>query len=357
MLKANISWNAGQIAKAAALGSMSFNNAMQRNHVWDIGRKSKFIDSLLRGYAVPAIYTVRTDIDAPEGCKKGSKVFDCIDGKQRSEAIRGFLNNEYELVGLEEYDGEDINGKKFSDLSEEQQDAIKSYTMTVYYFSDITDDEIAEMMSRLNAGKPLTGVENARIKAKNLSAIITLGNHALFTENMTDAAIKSYANEDVVCKTALQLFEKQYELSTKNVRSAYEEMEFSNEDTTKLGKIFDTTKHILDAVKKNNSKNIINKIIKKTNLVNIIYLVATTEITDNNVIADFLSLFFNEKATTSSNYLFTALHNKRNAYNEAMMNGTNHASNVITRNEALEEALHLYISENKEGENDDEIQN
>ena len=66
MTKANISWNAAQIAKAATLGSMSFSNAMQRGHVWDIGRKSKFIDSLLRGYAVPAMYTVRTDIDCPE---------------------------------------------------------------------------------------------------------------------------------------------------------------------------------------------------------------------------------------------------------------------------------------------------
>lgn len=330
MIKANISWNVAQIAKAATLGSMSFSNAMQRGHVWDVGRKSKFIDSLLRNYVVPAMYTVRTDIDAPEGCKKGSKVFDCIDGKQRSEAMRAYLNDEFALVGLDEIDGVDVNGKHFSELDEDMQETIKSYTMTVYYFTDITDDEIAEMMSRLNNGKPLTGVENARITAKNLARVIEIANHPLFKENMTEASIRAYNNEDVVIKTAMQVFDEIEELSTKNVREGYKNYDFTDEQANRLAGIFDTVKNAIDIVK-DEHKKLAKAMLKKTNLVGIIYLVSQNEDCDYEKLAEFLTAFFDVNDDTFAS--------QRAEYNEAMTNGTNHASNVLTRNESMAEAF------------------
>ena len=330
MIKANISWNVGQIAKAATLGSMSFSNAMQRGHVWDVGRKSKFIDSLLRNFPVPPMYTVKTNIDAPEGCKKGSKVFDCIDGKQRSEAMRAFLNDEFALVGLDEVDGEDINGKLFSELDEDMQDNIKSYTMTVYFFTDITDDEISEMMSRLNNGKPLTGVENARIEAKNLARVIEIANHPLFKENMTEASIRAYHNEDVVIKTAMQIFDEQFELSTKNVKVGYKNYDFTDEQANRLASIFDTVKNAIDIVK-DEHKKLAKTMLKKTNLVGITYLVSQNEDCDYEKLAEFLTIFFDGKDNTFAS--------QRAEYNEAMTNGTNHASNVLTRNEVMAEAF------------------
>lgn len=339
MTKANISWNVKQVANSVKLGSMTFDNAIQRGHVWDAKRQSLFIDSLLRNYPVPAIYTIKTDIDAPEGCKKGSKVFDCIDGKQRCEAIRRFRNNELALVGLEPYfeNGEevDINGKTYQKLSEEMRDAFDGYVMTVYFFVDITDDEISEMMSRLNNGKPLTGVENARIKAKNLSGIIELSNHGLFWENMTETAIKSYNNEDVVIKTALQIFENQFELSTKNVKEAYERLELNANAQSVLGRVFDKTREALNITGENVKKPTFRKIVKKTNLVNFIYLVSQHIDDDSEGLADFIGYFFDEKPSQ-------ALAVYRNRYNEASTDGTNHASNVAARNNALSEALKAY---------------
>lgn len=340
MTKANISWNVKQIANAVKLGSMTFDNAIQRGHVWDAKRQSLFIDSLLRNYPVPAIYTIKTDIDAPEGCKKGSKVFDCIDGKQRCEAIRKFRNNELALVGLEPIianNGEelDINGKTYQELPEEMRDAFDSYVMTVYFFVDITDDEISEMMSRLNNGKPLTGVENARIKAKNLHGIIELSNHGLFWENMSEKAIAAYNNEDVVIKTALQMFEHQYELSTKNVKEAYERLELDADMQNRLARVFDMTRDVLNIVKENVRKPIFHKIVKKTNLVNVIYLVSQNEDGDYEELADFIGYFFDEKPSQT----FAVY---RNRYNEASTDGTNHASNVTARNDALSEAFKAY---------------
>lgn len=73
MIKANIAWSAKQIAKAVTKGSMVFDNAIQRGNVWNVVQQSLLIESLIHNYPVPPMYTIKTDIDAPAGCKKGSK--------------------------------------------------------------------------------------------------------------------------------------------------------------------------------------------------------------------------------------------------------------------------------------------
>lgn len=340
MIKANISWNAKQIAKAVELGSMTFDNAIQRGHVWDKARQSLFVDSLLRNFPVPPMYTIKTDIDAPEGCKKGSKVFDCIDGKQRCEAIRAFRNNEFALSGCEPFtdvNGEEVNlnGKTYSELDEDMQDAFDGYTMTVYFFTDITDDEVSDMMSRLNNGKPLSGIENARIKAKNLPAIVRLASHALFTENMTKDALKSYHNEDVVIKMALQMFEGQFELSTKNAKDTYETFEFTDGQTELLMQVIEMMYAVVGVMKEKAKKSIVNKTLKKTNLVTALYFVSQNLDGDRESIADFLTVFFDAKCE--------ALAEQKKVYNDSCSNGTNHAGNVSSRNETLANAYTAYL--------------
>jgi hypothetical protein len=348
MIKANISWNAKQIAKAVTNGSMTFDNAIQRRMVWDKVRQSMFVDSLLRNYPVPAMYTIKTDIDAPEGCKKGSKVFDCIDGKQRCEAIRAFANNELRLTGVEPITAEDgaefeLEGKTFEELPEEFQEAFNGYTMTVYFFTDITDDEISEMMSRLNNGKPLSGVEKARIKAKNLPAIISLGSHELFKESMSEAAIKAYNNEDVIIKTALQVFDEQLELSSKNVTGGYERFDFSTEQVDRITEILDTTYLVISQMKEQavtgKKRTTVRKVLKKTNLVGVLYFVACKQDTESvDDMANYLDVFFGGESLFGENGGASI----QSEYDTACTNGTNHASNVLTRNEALADGYEAY---------------
>lgn len=341
MVKANISWSVKQIAKAVVLGSMVFDNVIQRGHVWDLSRKCLLVDSILRNYPVPPMFTIKTDIDAPEGCKKGSKVFDCIDGKQRAETFRAFRNNEFALEGLDPFidingNEVDLNGKTYAELDEDMQDAFDSYTMTVYFFTEISDDEVADMMSRLNNGKPLTNVENARIKACNIDAIINLANHNLFTENMTAVAIKGYNNEDVVIKTALQAFENEHDLSSKKVKYGYENIAFTNNQKEQLEKVFSFVYDVINKIKENNKK-VARKILKKTNLVCVCAVVAEMKITDVDKFASFLIDFF------GVNQFEGELGNYQREYTEACVNGTNHASNVLTRNDNLGNCYSKYI--------------
>lgn len=332
MTRAALSWNVNQVVKGITNGTISSDNAIQRGFVWDKKRGSLLIDSVLRDMPIPAIYTIKTNETIKVKSKEVS-VYDLIDGKQRTTTFARFLNNEFALEGLEPFitDDEevDINGLTFDELSEEMQDTIKSYGLTVYYFSDITDEEIADMMSRLNNGKPLTGTENARIKAKQLDTIKEIASHKLLMDNLSATAIKGYANEDIIIKLAL-LLNEQSELSTKNVRNAYETFNFGENTVSEITNILDFVADAIEAA--TDDKKVIRRITSKANLITVLYVakqfmeISKEDYEDKvSIYGDKLSQFFDgdNGATISEDY------------NEACTNGTMRATNVITRNDEL----------------------
>lgn len=332
MTRAALNWNINQVVKGITNGTISSDNAIQRGFVWDKKRGSLLIDSVLRDMPIPAIYTIKTN-ETIKVKNKEVSVYDLIDGKQRTTTFARFLNNEFALEGLEPFitDDEevDINGLTFDELSEEMQDTIKSYGLTVYYFSDITDEEIADMMSRLNNGKPLTGTENARIKAKQLDTIKGIASHKLLMDNLSATALRGYANEDIIIKLAL-LLNDQSELSSKNVRQAYETFTFGENTVNEINSILDFTYLAIEAA--TDDKKIIKRITSKANLITVLYVAkqfmdeSEEEYEDKiSIYGDKLSAFFDgdNGATISEDY------------NDACTNGTMRASNVITRNDEL----------------------
>lgn len=327
MIKSNIQWNCKQISKMYDAGSLKFDNAIQRGNVWDIKRQSLLIDSIIKGYPIPAFYTIK--LEEKIKTNKGLvNVFDCIDGKQRCNAISKFRNNELALSGLDTYIGEngevDLNGKKYEDLDEDIKDIFDSYSLTVYFFTDITEEEIAEMMNRLNNGKPLTGIENARIKAKDLSEITKLAKHPLFSDHLTEKAINGYVNEDIVIKTYMQVVKNEYELSSKCVKGTYESADFNSDVVEKLNTIFDMVYKIANTVKVCTGKKTYKKVVSKTNLVAVINFVSLKLDCGIEILENFIIDFFDtDNATISDDY------------NNACKDGTNHSNKVIARNTAI----------------------
>lgn len=333
MTKANISWTAKQLSKAIENGTIKFNNPIQRGYVWDIKRQSLLIDSMFRGYPIPATFAIRSNEKITVKGKEVS-VYDCIDGKQRFTTVARYLNNEFSLSGLDAIEYEDgtsydPNGKTFDELDEDIQESISSYMFTMYYFSDATEEEISEMMSRLNNGKVLTGTENARIKAKQLDVIKGMASHKLLMDNLSATAIKGYANEDIIIKLAL-LLNDQSELSSKNVRQAYETFTFGENTVNEINSILDFTYLALESA--TDDKKIIKRITSKANLITVLYVAKQfmdesdeSEEDKLSIYGDKLSQFFDgtDGATVSTDY------------NEACTNGTMRASNVITRNDEL----------------------
>ena len=216
MLKrSNIQWNARQLAKMCMNGNITFDNAIQRGYVWDVKRKSLLIESMIIGYPIPAFYARRDE----------NKVFDMLDGKQRSSAITEYLNNEYALTGV----SEELEGKTFAELPEETQDDIISYSLTVYYFEDITEDEVNEMFYRLNNGKPLTAIELTRVKAKSFDKIKELSGHAIFEDALKESQLNKYTHEDIVMKALVMLSVDEPSLKNEFIRPYIIETEITDD--------------------------------------------------------------------------------------------------------------------------------
>lgn len=127
----------------------------QRDFVWDTRRASRLVESALLSIPIPTIY-ISEEPDNKEYV---------IDGQQRLTSFFSFLDgkfpdsNEFKLTGLQVFS--ELNGKKFSELSEAQQDAVRFYKLRTVTFNKESDQNLKfEIFERLNTGSvPLNDQE------------------------------------------------------------------------------------------------------------------------------------------------------------------------------------------------------
>ena len=322
----NINWNARQLAKMCDTGSIVFDNAVQRGHVWDIKRDSLLIESMVIGYPIPPFYAKRGE----------NKVFDMLDGKQRSSAIRRYLNNEYALTGV----SEELEGKYFSDLPQEVQDDIICYSLTVYYFEDITDEEVNEMFYRLNNGKPLTAIELTRVKAKSFEKIKELSKHEIFTEALKESQINRYTNEDIVIKALVMLNCEKPSLKNDFIRPWIIETEITEDMAAAVNTALSSIQEIHDYLVEHEHIKAAKKLYIRTHLISIIPLAKEIRRScwTHTDLAKFINYFFTpERGVTISS-----------AYNAHCASGSNSEYAVEIRNRVLMEEWEKWRKINKE---------
>jgi hypothetical protein len=344
--KANIQWSAKQLVKSIEKGTVTFDNAVQRGYVWDQDRKSLLIHSMIEGYPIPAFFAVKDE----------NGHYSMLDGKQRSEAINGYINDKYHLTNLPEVLAEvtacnikgeketteemiDINGSVFSDLPEEIQDRIKDYSLTVYYFDGITEDEISEMFFRLNNGKPLTAIELTRVKAKSLEQIKEISRHDVFTSTLTEKAINKYTNEDIVIKSWAVLYTNNPNLETKNIRPLIEQAEITAEQADNLKNIYSRLLEVYTTLTSTGDKQdakTAKRIITRTHLISLVPIISK-QINGNTwdvvTFTNWAKRFFAGTKSATTNEV----------YNEASRSGSGKAENVKKRIDIIADDYKQYL--------------
>lgn len=120
----------------------------QHNQVWDAARKGKFIESILLNIPIPSLFFADDE---------DKKVV--VDGQQRLLALKEYLDNAYQLRGLEVLAA--LNGKRFDQLTDRQQRIINNRTLRCLVISAKSDSEIRfQVFERLNqGGVPLNAQE------------------------------------------------------------------------------------------------------------------------------------------------------------------------------------------------------
>lgn len=133
-------------------GMFEISPKFQRRSVWRTPARSYFIDTLLRGMTVPPLYFRMTQNQA-----KTKAVREVVDGQQRVRSVLEFIADVYRLSKTLKGPWA---GKRFSQLHEDQQTQIKSFSFPTEIFKGISDKQVLEVFCRLNMnGIPLNQQE------------------------------------------------------------------------------------------------------------------------------------------------------------------------------------------------------
>ena len=126
---------------------IDLNPDFQRNYVWgkeddNENKRSRLIESLLLNIPIPVIYFSE---------QKETLKYEVIDGQQRLQTFKDFLNDEFELKDLEIR--KDVNGKKYSELESKDKNEIRKRSIRAIVILNDSDEGVKyEVFERLNLG-------------------------------------------------------------------------------------------------------------------------------------------------------------------------------------------------------------
>jgi hypothetical protein len=110
----------------------------QREWAWiqkkGLEKQQRLVDSAINGYPIPTIIMNR----------RGPLIFDVYDGRHRIETLWKYVNGEFSW-----------KGNKYADLSDDQKKTLLNREIPVTIIDDASDDQLADIFHRLNAGMPL----------------------------------------------------------------------------------------------------------------------------------------------------------------------------------------------------------
>jgi hypothetical protein len=115
----------------------------QRRPIWRTPARSYFIDTMLRGMTVPPLYFRLTQNE-----NKTKTIRQVVDGQQRVRSVLEFMAGDYRLS--KNLKKAPWAGLKFSELSEDEQEAIQQFGFPTEIFKGISDKQILEVFCRLN---------------------------------------------------------------------------------------------------------------------------------------------------------------------------------------------------------------
>ena len=157
-------WTVGDLIDFERKQILRVNHEYQRGLRWTEMQKCMFIDSIFRGYSIPAFYLHKKQTSA--GPFQTTHL-DIVDGQQRINAIYSYSEGAFSLLDPSEDSGfrfpnfvKDIpcpwGGKRFGELPEELQIQLKNHRVIVYEITTENENSIRDLFIRLQGGTPLT---------------------------------------------------------------------------------------------------------------------------------------------------------------------------------------------------------
>lgn len=185
---------------------IDFEPAFQRQgDIWTLPKKQLLIDSIINDYDVPKLYL--HELASPKVRDDGQVFrYALIDGKQRLEAIFGYLDGDFGLSDDFEYFRDEnlkLGELKFSDLRIAHPALaakLLERQLDVVIVRTDDDDLVEDMFSRLNEAVPLNSAEKRNAwSGPAREAVKRLIDHDLFTKCLPFAD-KRFRHQDLATK-------------------------------------------------------------------------------------------------------------------------------------------------------------
>lgn len=212
MRKNNQKWSVEEFIEKR--GVISYPEYQREPNVWDLTKKQKLIDSMLREIDISSIYLY--DL--------GGGYYDCVDGRQRLNAILSFANlniadeqyNGFPITILNEIyeDGpelEKIKDMRFEELPEVFQKKFQNYEISVVILSEVDNPlELNLFFLRLQLGQILNSGEKLNAMAGEMRDIIfkEFKNNPVF--EAINVRYRRFTKEQIAAQIVLNYFSKAY---------------------------------------------------------------------------------------------------------------------------------------------------
>ena len=156
-------WTVRSLIDGQEEHALRVNHEYQRGLRWSKKQKCMFIDSIFRGYSIPAFYFHKITTERFQNTH-----YDIVDGQQRIDAIYSFKEGAFPLIDPSSQEAgfsfpnfmKDTpcpwGGKRFSELSEELQEQLLNHKVVVYEMTTDDKNSIRDLFIRLQGGTPLT---------------------------------------------------------------------------------------------------------------------------------------------------------------------------------------------------------
>lgn len=316
--------------------NINFRCPVQRGFVWDIGRQSLFVHSLLNGDIIPPLFIRRLSLEDGNQYKMEAR-----DGQQRCTTVYRFMKGEFKLSKIPEYkegdkfnfrisrgeneELQDINGLSWDDLTEDEKDRIRDATISIYYIDNATDIEADMIFFKLNNGKSLTNTELARAQAKSRDTIKSLGVHELFTKMFSEKAMVN-SSFDMIVKIWFMLNEDEPNLMSDHIKAELKSIDITPEDSGRINNVLDFALTVYNNI---SVPKIAKRMITKTHFLSLVPIIDKAIEDDINPakFVEFIESFYDGKSTKEPTI--------NNIYNEVFNNASASRSRIRVRHNAL----------------------
>ena len=322
----------------------------QRNgEVWTKEKKQLLIDSILNDYDIPKLYFHLL----PKSSEESKFDYAIIDGRQRIEAIWGFMNGDFPLS--EDFvllSNEDVRatGLTYADLAKEfprLRVRLDSYVLPIVLVETDEIELIEDMFSRLNEAVPLNAAEKRNAFGGPMAkSIRDLADEPFFTE-MVRFSNKRYQYREVATRFLFLeycLNNNGRLLDTKKPYLDKMVLNFKHASVLDVKPFFDRSYTIVQAMASIFSKS--DYLLRSQAIVTIYYLVFRIALENKQVIQisrtkllDFLTALSDNKRAaeidiTTANYDFLE-------FDRLSQQGTNDAYSIRERTRILCDFLQI----------------